>query len=104
MNPRQRLGALLVAMAAVGLILVFVIVAGIVADVRSEVDPKVTVLRLRTDVAARQPFEDSSVVEVKVPERYVPPRALRDRSALAGLVAGVDMPRGSVLQHGGRAA
>jgi pilus assembly protein CpaB len=100
MNPRQRFGMLLVAMAAIGLILVFIIVAGIVADVRSEVNPKVSILRLRSDVAARQPFEDRSIVEVRVPERYVPPRALRDRSALAGLVAGVDLPRGSVLQQG----
>jgi len=91
---------LLVGMAAVGLIMVFVLVAGYVADVRSEVDPKVTVLRLRTDLPARQPFDDRSVGEVRIPERYLPPRALRDRSALAGLVAGVDLPRGSVLQQG----
>lgn len=100
MNPRQRKGMLLMAVAGLGLVLVFVLVAGYVADVRSEVEPKVKVLQLRADVPARRPFDDRSVTEIELPQKWAPVRALRDRSALAGLVAGVDLPRGSVLQQG----
>lgn len=100
MNPRQRRGVLLIAMSAVGLIMVFVLVAGYVADVRKEVDPKIGVLRLDENVARNQPIGDDATRLVQVPERYAPPRALRDRSALTGLVAGTDLPRGSVLQQG----
>src|SRR5687768_16064880 len=41
MNPRQRRGILLLTLAALGLLGVFALVAGYVADVRAEVDPKV---------------------------------------------------------------
>jgi pilus assembly protein CpaB len=99
-NPRQRRGILLIAMATIGLVMVFVLVAGYVADVRSEVDPKITVLQLGADIGARQPFDDRTLRDVEVPERWAPPRALRDRSTLAGLVAGVDLPRGATLQQG----
>ena len=40
-NPRQRRGILLLTLSALGLLGVFVLVAGYVADVRAEVDPKV---------------------------------------------------------------
>ena len=46
MNPRQRRGLLLIAIAALGLVVVFVLVAGYVSDVRREVDPKVSLLAL----------------------------------------------------------
>jgi hypothetical protein len=39
MNPRQRRGILLLTLSALGLLGVFVLVAGYVADVRAEVDP-----------------------------------------------------------------
>jgi len=91
---------LLIALAAVGLIMVFVLVAGYVSDVRSEVDPKVTVLALRGDIAANQPFTDDAVGVLELPQRWVGQRTLRDRSSLAGLVAGTDLPRGAILQQG----
>ena len=46
MNPRQRRGILLLTLSALGLLGVFVLVAGYVADVRGEVEPKVQVLTL----------------------------------------------------------
>lgn len=91
---------MLIALATVGLIMVFVLVASYVSDVRSEVEPKVAVLALRSDIAANQPFTDDTVGQIIVPERWVSTRALRDRSSLSGLVAGTDLPRGAVLQQG----
>ena len=46
MNPRQRRGLLLLVIAGLGLLGVFVLVASYVADVRTEVDPKVELLAL----------------------------------------------------------
>jgi pilus assembly protein CpaB len=100
MNPRQRRGLLLIALAGIGLIMVFVLVAGYVADVRSEVEPRVGIVRLADDVAANELLTDRVLREVEVPERYAPPRALRDTAALTGLVAGTDLPRGAVMQQG----
>src|SRR5215211_7710379 len=86
MNPRQRRGILLLTLSALGLLGVFVLVAGYVADVRAEVDPKVQVLTLA------KPAE--------LPRRWAPKTALRDRARLIGQVAVADIPAGSVLQEG----
>ena len=44
MNPRQRRGLLLLVLSGLGLLAVFVLVASYVADVRTEVDPKIKLL------------------------------------------------------------
>ena len=67
MNPRQRRGLLLIAVAALGLVVVFVLVAGYVGDVRKEVDPKVTLLALAKPVAAEQAITDDMVKTVRCP-------------------------------------
>jgi pilus assembly protein CpaB len=100
MTPRQRRGVLLLGLSAVGLIAVFVLVAGYVADVRGQVEPKVTVLALRSDLAENQPFSAARMGEVSLPERWAPRNAIRDRDALAGLVAAADYPSGSIVQRG----
>ena len=58
MNPRQRRGILLLTLSALGLLGVFVLVAGYVADVRAEVDPKIEVLTL-----ARPAEKDKSITD-----------------------------------------
>ncbi len=100
MNPRQRRGVILLAAAAVGAIAVFVWVAGYVSDVRSQVGPMATVLRLTRDVRATEAFEPDWVEPAHVPERWAPATAITDAAAVAGLVAGTDLRRGSVLQDG----
>jgi pilus assembly protein CpaB len=99
-TPRQRKGVLLLVLAGLGLVAVFVLVAGYVSDVRKDVEPKVGVLALRTDVARNQPLSASSVRTVWLPERWAPRNAVRDPDALAGLVASADFPSGSVVQRG----
>lgn len=100
MNPRQRRGTLLLVVAALGLLAAFGIVAGYVADVREEVDPKVEVVQLAGDIKANEPIAAGKLKLVEMPERWVPDTALRDRSALAGLVAAADYPKGSIVQRG----
>lgn len=100
MNPRQRRGLLLIAISALGLVVVFVLIAGYVSDVRREVDPKVRLLALTKPVDAFQAITDDMVREVEMPERWAPPAALRDRGQLVGLVAATPLTRSSLLQKG----
>jgi pilus assembly protein CpaB len=98
-NPRQRRGLLLIAIAALGLVVVFVLVAGYVADVRKEVDPKVGLLALAKPVAANQAITDEMVKTVEMPERWAPPSAMRDPGELVGLVAATDLEPNTLLQN-----
>jgi pilus assembly protein CpaB len=98
-NPRQRRGLLLIAIAALGLVVVFVLVAGYVSDVRREVDPKVSLLALAKPVAAHQAITDDMVKTVEMPERWAPPSAMRDPGALVGRVAGTDLEPETLLQE-----
>jgi len=100
MTPRQRRGVLLLGLAAVGLIAVFALVAGYVSDVREQVDPKVTVLQLRENLAENEPFSSDDLQAVELPEQWAPRNAVRDPDALAGLVASADFPAGAVVQKG----
>ena len=99
MNPRQRRGLLLIAIAALGLVVVFVLVAGYVSDVRKEVDPKVSLLALAKPVAAHQAITDDMVKTVQMPERWAPPSAMRDPGGLVGRVAGTDLEPNTLLQE-----
>lgn len=100
MNPRQRRGILLLTLSALGLLGVFVLVAGYVADVRAEVDPKVTVLALAKPAEKDKAISDDMVRTMELPRRWVSQTALRDRARLIGQVAQSDLPAGSVLQEG----
>jgi pilus assembly protein CpaB len=98
-NPRQRRGLLLIGIAALGLAVVFVLIAGYVADVRREVDPKVRLLALAKPAERYQAITDDMVKTIEMPERWAPPSALRDPGQLVGLVAGTDLEPESLLQR-----
>jgi pilus assembly protein CpaB len=100
MNPRQRRGIILLTLAALGLLGVFILVAGYVADVRAEVDPKVTVLALAKPAEKDKAISDDMIKTVELPKRWVPKTALRDRTRLIGQVASADIPQESILQEG----
>ena len=100
MNPRQRRGILLLTLAALGLLGVFVLVAGYVSDVRTEVDPKVRVLALSKAAEKDKSIRDDMLKTVEMPERWVPKSALRDRARLIGQVAASNLPAGAILQEG----
>jgi pilus assembly protein CpaB len=100
MNPRQRRGILLLTLAALGLLGVFALVAGYVADVRAEVDPKVRVLALSKPAERDKAITDDMVKTIELPERWAPSAALRDRSRLIAQVATADIPADAILQEG----
>jgi pilus assembly protein CpaB len=87
------------AISALGLIVVFVLIAGYVADVREEVDPKVRLLELAEPVEAFQAITDDMVREVEMPARWAPPSALRDAGQLVGVVAATRLNKDSLLQE-----
>jgi pilus assembly protein CpaB len=99
-NPRQRRGLLLIAVAFLGLLGVFVLIAQYVASVREQVDPKVELLSLTKPVAANEAVTDDMVRRVEMPRRWAPATALRDPGELVGVVAGTDLRKGSLLQRG----
>jgi pilus assembly protein CpaB len=98
-NPRQRRGLLLIAIAALGLVVVFVLVAGYVADVREEVEPKTRLIALAKPVEENQAITDDMITSVEMPERWAPPTALREVGQLVGLVAGTDLEPDTLLQR-----
>jgi pilus assembly protein CpaB len=100
MNPRQRRAILLLALAAIGLLGVFVLVAGYVADVRAQVDPKTEVLALSKSVKAHAGVNDDAIKTITVPRRWAPRNAIKDRGELVNLVAATDLPADTVLQQG----
>jgi pilus assembly protein CpaB len=97
-NPRQRRGMLLLIIAAIGGLAVFGLVASYVSSVRTEVGPRVPVLRLRGDVEAFRPVTARMVDQVEVPRRWLPDTAVQAVEDLQGMVAGADLRRGSYLQ------
>jgi pilus assembly protein CpaB len=100
MNPRQRRGILLLTLAALGLLGVFALVAGYVSDVRTEVDPKVSVLALAKPAQKDKAITDDMLKTVVMPERWAPGTAIRDPARLVGQVAATDIPKDSLLQDG----
>jgi pilus assembly protein CpaB len=100
MNPRQRRAILLLALATLGLLGVFVLVAGYVSDVRAQVDPKMQVLVLTKAVRAHEGLDDTMLRTASVPRYWAPKRALTDPGQVVNLVAGTDLDPGTVLQAG----
>ena len=87
------------AISGLGLIAVFVLIAGYVADVRAEVDPKVTLLALARPAEPYEAITDDMVKRVEMPQRWAPPSALRDAGQLVGVVAAARLSKGSLLQE-----
>jgi pilus assembly protein CpaB len=100
MNPRQRRAVLLLALSALGLLGVFVLVAGYVSNIRGEVEPKVSVLVLTKSVPAHAGVQDDMVKEISVPKRWAPRNALTDPAQLVNVVTTADLEPDTVLEQG----
>jgi pilus assembly protein CpaB len=91
---------LLLALAALGLLGVFVLVANYVSNVNTQVGPKVTVLELTRPAPKNQAITDNMVVAKEIPKRYAPAAALTDMTQVVGFVPSSDLARNSILQEG----
>lgn len=97
MNPRQRRGVLFLLLAGLGALAVFFMVARYVGSVNSQVAPLVTVYQAARDVPAYRELSATAVVEVQMPERYVPAQALRDVDDLTGRRIGFNIAEGTLI-------
>jgi pilus assembly protein CpaB len=100
MNPRQRRAVLLLALAAAGLVVVFVLIARYVSDIETQVGDKILVYELTRPVPANEAVPDEAVTIKQVPARWAPEAAIKDRSRLIGVVAAYDLQPNSILQEG----
>ncbi len=98
-NPRQRRGALLLALAAIGAVAVFFSVFSYVEDVRAKLDKTTTIVRLTEDVESYEPLP-GKVETREVPVSWAPEHAVRSTEELAGLVTTNSLPAGTYLQEG----
>jgi pilus assembly protein CpaB len=80
MNSRQRRGMILLLTAGMLGLVTFVLVAGYVSTVRSEVGDRATVYRLTRDVPAFTALQASDTEPVHVPRRWIGPADYTDRS------------------------
>jgi len=85
-------------LAVVGAAVVFFSIAGYVSDVRSQVEPYVTVLRVSEEVTAYRPLTETQLEEYRMPRRWVTDSAVRERSDTVGQVPATDLEAGSMLQ------
>ncbi|MFT4288477.1 Flp pilus assembly protein CpaB [Nocardioides sp.] len=98
MNPRQRRGAMMMGLAAVGAVGVFFSVLSYVNDVETQVGDKVEALVVTQDVAQYQPIPADAVETIEVPARWLPDTAMRTTAELSGTVAAAPLESGTLLQ------
>lgn len=104
MNPRQRRGVLLMILAALGAVMVFVVVIGYVGNVRdraaAEVGQMTTALQVQSKIPAYQAPTSADVRTVQIPRRWVTDAFVTDPGGIQGKVAAADIPAGAYLQQG----
>jgi pilus assembly protein CpaB len=100
MNPRQRRGVVLMALAGVGALVVFVMVLSYVGQVRDQIGSMTTVLQLQSDVPAFAPIDVAAVRRVEVPSKWSPDTFISDPARLNARVAATALPKGAYLQEG----
>lgn len=100
MNPRQRRGVLLIALAVIGAAAVFFAVSNYLRDVRSQLGPMVTVVAARNDLPPFAAPGEDDLVFAEVPERWLPTHAFRDATQIGDRVTAAAIPAGTLLSEG----
>lgn len=100
MNPRQRRGALLMILAAIGSVAVFISVLGFVNSVNEKVGNLQPALQLTKPVKAYTPVQQNMLRRVEVPQKWMPDTIITNLNEVNGMVAATDLPAGAYLQQG----
>jgi pilus assembly protein CpaB len=96
-NPRQRRGLLFLILAGVLAGAVFFAVSRYVAQVESQVGPKVTVYQVTEPVDAYLPLGASNVEAVEVPRRWAATTAVTSLRELEGRRVGFELSSGTII-------
>lgn len=100
MNPRQRRGALLFVVAALGALAVFVSVLSFVSSVNARAGNFVPVVALAEDLEAYQPVGPEDVELRQVPQKWLSSGAIQDARDVVGLVPVNDYSAGTFAERG----
>lgn len=97
MNPRQRRGVLFVLLSALLAVVVFVVIAGYVGSVSSQVGSMVTVYRTSGAVPAYAALTEEDLVPDEVPARWLSSSAQVTAEELVGRRVGTNLVEGTML-------
>ncbi|UDY23760.1 Flp pilus assembly protein CpaB [Nocardioides sp. Kera G14] len=97
MNPRQRRGVLFLLAAGALALAVFFAVNRYVAQVDSQVGPKITVYRVSKPITAYSPLGADNLEAIEVPKRWAAPTAVGDLKELEGRRVGFPLSSGTVV-------
>jgi Flp pilus assembly protein CpaB len=100
MNPRQRRGMILLALAVLGGLAVFFSVLTFVADVNAKVGDLTSVVELSAAAPAYQPVTADMLTLKEVPRKWLPDEAITDARDVVGLVPTNDLAAGTFAQRG----
>lgn len=87
-------------LAIVGAVAVFGSVLSYVSSVGAEVGPKTASYEFVHDVARNTVIQSTDLKQVQIPQKWLPDAVVASFDATRGLVATVDIRRGSLLQEG----
>ena len=97
MNPRQRRGAILMALSAIAALVLFITVTNYVSSVNSKVAPTVTVYKASKNLNAFSVVEADSIDAAKIPRRYVSDKTVTDQEQLIGRRINFNVASGTYL-------
>jgi Flp pilus assembly protein CpaB len=99
-NPRQRRGILLIAIAVVGAVGVFIAVSNYLADVRTQLGPMVSVVVSTEDLPPLARPADGQLATVEMPRRWLPPNALQNPDQIGDRITATVIPANTILSEG----
>ncbi|MFJ9345966.1 Flp pilus assembly protein CpaB [Streptomyces sp. NPDC101237] len=98
MNSRQRRGVILLILSVICALGAFAGVLSVIDNAKSEVGPKVTAYKVRSDVKPYTTLSADQFQKVEMPERWLSANAVTSLAALQGKIAVTTLKKGSLLQ------
>ncbi|MEU9974678.1 Flp pilus assembly protein CpaB [Streptomyces sp. NPDC051014] len=98
MNSRQRRGVILLILSVICALGAFAGVLSVIDNAKSEVGPKVTAYKVRSDVKPYTTLSADQFQKVEMPERWLSANAVTSLGAIQGKIAVTTLRKGSLLQ------
>ncbi|MEU9151038.1 Flp pilus assembly protein CpaB [Streptomyces sp. NPDC048417] len=98
MNSRQRRGVILLILSVICALGAFAGVLSVIDNAKSEVGPKVTAYKVRSDVKPYTTLSADQFQKVEMPQRWLSANAVTSLGAIEGKIAVTTLKKGSLLQ------